>query len=186
MQRLDLKEILSNRSKIIAFSAPLLIIIYLIFLIRPKIQEFFTTLPQVSQLKSKVINVERSWANIDSFKEKILHSKEKLGYYEKRLPGEKELPALLQFLSDSAKELDVRIIEIEPGEPDKTAQSPIYYQVPISLRAECGYHQLGRFLNRLESADRFMKISDIKIKANPDRVDSHFVQLDIVTYVLKK
>ncbi|NQS99786.1 MAG: type 4a pilus biogenesis protein PilO, partial [Candidatus Omnitrophica bacterium] len=64
------------------------------------------------------------------------------------------------------------------------SKEQIYYGVPILVKAECRYHQLGRFLNELERADRFMKISDIKIKARPDRPETLYIQLIIVTYVM--
>ncbi|MFX0211381.1 MAG: type 4a pilus biogenesis protein PilO, partial [Candidatus Hodarchaeota archaeon] len=113
---------------------------------------------------------------------------EKLDYYERSLPSEKEIPAVLEYVSAAAKELNVRITEIRPigQDKDKGKAPTIYYKAPILLKAECGYHQLGRFLNKLESADRFMKIDDIKIETNSRTSDIHNVELIVVTYVMKK
>ncbi|UCB56560.1 MAG: type 4a pilus biogenesis protein PilO [Candidatus Omnitrophota bacterium] len=166
----------------------LLMLFYLILLVFPAIRNTFRLLPEASQLKSQITNIEKEWANIDSFNEQIARSDEKLAAYEKSLPGEKEIPAILEYLSDAAKELKVRITEIRPviEEKDKAATPSIYYKAPILLKAECGYHQLGRFLNKLENADRFMRIDNIKIEADPEKVGIHNVELIVVTYVMTK
>lgn len=186
MEAIKFKEFFSRKPTIINFSIIILVIVlYLSLFFRPRIKETFSKLTEVSRLKAKVVNTEREWANIDSLKKQVSQLDEKIDYYEKRLPSEKEKAALLKFLSDSAKELNVRITEIKPIEQDKDKklEVSIYYQVPILLIAECGYHQLGRFLNELERADRLMKISDIKIKARGNILN---VQLIVVTYVMSQ
>ncbi len=184
-----LKQYFSNKTQTINLLIPILIaVFYLGLFLSPKIKQFSRLLSEASQLKTKIVNLEKEWAGIDSFNKKIMDWQEKLQDYERKLPSEKELPAILEYLSNSAKELDVKISEIKPVEQskDKAAQTAIYYQAPILLLAECGYHELGRFLSKLESADRFMKISEIKIMAMPHQADRHFVRLMIVTYVMKK
>ena len=181
-------EILKYKSQITKYVIPVLIIVlYLSLFLFPKIKELFSLLPETSQLKTSVITAQKDWDNFESFGQRIARLKHKLNFYEKSLPSEKEIAALLEFLSRSAKELDVRISEIQPGQREEgVSKGSIYYQVPISLTAECGYHQLGYFINKLENADRFMKISEIRVTANPARVNSHYVRLAVVTYVLNK
>lgn len=181
----QLKKFSSSFMPLVPF---LLIFFYLILLVFPAIRNTFRLLPEASQLKSQIVKVEKEWANIDSFNEQIARSDEKLAAYEKSLPGEKEIPAILEYLSDAAKELKVRITEIRPviEEKDKAATPSIYYKAPILLKAECGYHQLGHFLNKLENADRFMRIDNIKIEADPEKIGIHNVELIVVTYVMTK
>ena len=166
----------------------LIIVFYLGLFLRPKIKEIFHLLPEVSRLKTAIVNTEKEWASIDSLKKQVLQLNEKIDYYEKRLPSEKEIPAVLKYLSEAAKKMNVKIIEIRPIEQKKNKSVPtsLYYKVPIFLKAECGYHQLGRFLSRLEMADRFMKISDIEIAANPRKTNTHNVQLTVVTYGMQR
>ncbi len=182
-----LKGLSSNKSTTYILISILIIVFYLFLFLRPKIREISLLLPQVSELKAKIAGLEDDWANIEAFEKKVLRLNKKIDYYEKKLPNEKEIPAILEYLSDAARKMNVRITEIQPLEQDKDAASlaSLYYKVPILLKAECGYHQLGRFLNELENTDRFIKISDLKIVANPLRADIHDVQLIVVTYVMK-
>jgi len=184
-----LKDLLSNKTLIISLAIPaLIIVLYVGILLPPQIRSLVHLLPKASRLKREIVNLKKDWANINSLNKKILQLYEKLDYYERKLPDEKEIPAILEYLSDSAKDLNVKITEIKPiaQEKDTTPKASAYYQVPILLLAECGYHQLGRFLNKLENADRFMKIEEIKIARHPTQSTIHPVRLTIITYVMKK
>ncbi len=190
----NIKKLFSDKHTAINFSATILVIVlYLCLFFVPKIKQIFSGLSAASGLKGQIIHTEKQWKDIDGLKKQVKLLQEKKDYYEKILPSEKEIPAILEYLSYAAKQLHVRISEIKPLEQkqgkqkDKGKITPsLYYRVPILVQAKCGYHALGRFINRLESADRFMKISDIKILARPNDDRIHKVQLLIVTYGMRK
>jgi Tfp pilus assembly protein PilO len=176
-----------DKFPVLQFLIPILITIcYLILFFPPTVKICFQNLAKANKLKAEIIVTEEEWANIRSLENKILLAKKKIDNYEKKLPREKDIPTILEYLSDSAKEFNVRIVEIKPIKQgkDNKAQDSIYYTVPISLRAECSYHQLGRFLNKLEKANRFMKINDIEVAATTSRGNVLEVRLIIATYVM--
>ena len=176
-----------NKPAVYLAGIALVILLYLGLFLGPGIKGAFRLFSEVSQLRANIVNTQRQWAQIDKTKEKISQLSKRISYYEVKLPSEKEVPAVLGYLSDSARELNVRLIEIKPvEEEDKKQKGLSYYSVPILLKAESGYHQLGRFLNRLETADRFMKISDIKIAVGHEKANIHKVQLTVITYVMKE
>ena len=59
-----------------------------------------------------------------------------------------------------------------------------YQEIPIMISARSGYHELGSFISKLENADRFMEVSDIKLKANSANFRKHNVELIVSTYLL--
>lgn len=186
-------QLLLKRPKVVNIAIlVLLVVLYLGLFMRPTIKGLFLVLPQASELKRNILNLEQDSRNLDTLKAKVLQSNKEIDSYEKRLPNEKEIPAILKYLSNAARKLDVRITEIKPIEQDEQLQakaempSAIYYQAPILLKAECGYHQLGRFLSALERADRFMKIGDIKILTNTYESNFLDIELIVVTYVMKR
>ena len=181
-----IKELISPQL-LIRFGLPLVfIVLYVFVLFFPAIGRTCVLLKEVSQLHSEIATVEKEWEQLDVIKSSIAQANKKITFYETRLPGEKEIPAILEYLSNSARKLDVKITEIKPVErsKDKADSSILYYSVPILLKAECGYHQLGRFINELERADRFMKISDMQVTSHPTQKNILYVQLMIVTYVM--
>jgi len=165
-----------------------IVLIYLFLFLAPKTKALFFELGRSAGLKAKIVDIKKSWANLSLLEKRISQLDEKTDWYEKKLPSGKEIPAVLEYLSDSAKKIGVRITEIKPVEydRDKLKTAALYHKAPIILKAECGYHELGRFLNELENADRFMRINDLKIVANPQKTDVHYIQLTVVTYVMKK
>ena len=189
-----LKKLFSDKHTAINFSVTILVIVlYLCLLFVPKVKQIFSGLSAASQLKRQIIHTQKQWKDIAGLKKQVKLLQEKKDYYEKILPNEKEIPAILEYLSYAAKQLHVRISEIKPlkqkqdKQKDKSKIKPsLYYRVPILVQAECGYHALGHFINRLENADRFMKISDIKIFARPNNARIHRVQLLIVTYGMRQ
>lgn len=190
MNTKKLKTFFSNKPTRNFIITALAILAYLGLFLRPKIIELFHLLPEISRLNTKILKVEKEWLNLNTLKEKITQLDRKLDYYEKSLPSEKDIPAVLEYLSNSAKGLDVKIIEIKPIEQSETGtnENLIYYCVPILLKAECGYHQLGRFINKLENADRFMRISDIRVRtaSRAGKNSIHNVELVILTYVMRQ
>jgi len=182
----SLKTLLSDKNTIETAVAVFIMLFYLGVFFRPQARQFVLGLVEASRTKREIVDTKRDWANLSSFKQKIAGLSEKIVYHEKKLPGKKDIPAVLEYLSHSARKLNVRITEIKPVKPGQDAEdkNKIYYAVPILLKAECGYHQLGRFLNELERADRFMKISDIEIRGSSYQGGILDVQLTIVTYVM--
>jgi Tfp pilus assembly protein PilO len=72
------------------------------------------------------------------------------------------------------------------GKEDKVKKSGFYKEQPILINAKCGFHELGKFLSKMENADRFMKVSDINIKSVAQSPKKHDVELLIVTYTLAR
>lgn len=181
----DIKEILADKHNVnIAIIAAASLSYMLIFFI-PQAKELVTTLSEAAKLKREIVETKQKWADISSAENQVLLLKEKIRDYEKKLPMEKEISSILQYLSDAAKKLDVTINEIKPGEQTtKQDKKALYWSIPIVVKAKCGYHQLGAFLNELEKADRFMKITDIEITATPYADTAHEVELTVVTYVM--
>lgn len=129
---------------------------------------------------------------------------QKMGEYEKAIPPYTEMPNIIQKISSLASDTKVKISKMEPlrtekkpdpAKADKNKQpakqdakqpKPIYTEIPIQVEAKGGYHALGEFINRIETADNIMTIGDIEIKANADDITSHSARLLIIAYVLSE
>jgi len=84
------------------------------------------------------------------------------------LPAEEDFSMYLELISKIAKDNNVKILAIEPQKVTD-AQPLFFVKIPVFIDAYCGYHELGKFLNDIEFADKFMKIGNIKItKDDPD------------------
>lgn len=178
-----------NKNELIQKIAPLLLALAIVFtytrvFIIPTFKKWRNLTPKVAQLKADVKSAQASIETIDTLKNRLNNLKQQIGAYENRLPQQKEIPVILEHLSSLALESGVKITAIEPSKASSSSTPKDYSEVPITLIAKCGYHQLGTFISKLENSSQFMKISNIKISRNPSDVYHHNIDLRISTFTL--
>lgn len=134
---------------------------------------------------SKAGSVEKQKEKIEKAKIRIKEIEGNISYYEKKLPTEKDIPDLLQYLSDIATETDVKLLEIEKRQEIRREQEQtLYVTVPLKLILKGGYHNIGFFISKLENADRFMKIEGLEIKEDKKNPFEHRGEMVVYTYIL--
>lgn len=84
-----------------------------------------------------------------------------LKVYDKRLPKDASVSWLIGELSDMASKEHVELSSITPGSPE---DYEFYTKLYVIMDTISTYHELGRFLSRIESSDRFLRIENIYIK----------------------
>lgn len=170
---------------LIVLASIILFISYLNFLLKPTVANLKEINPKLQKLAQDIEKVEL-WSKKQAEMERQLSElRSKMSHYEVMLLAAEEIPSLLEELSEVAHRSNVKIIGIKPKKMTLSESKPKmpYQEVPISIKAKCGYHQLGRFISRLESADRLFAISDIEIKSVLQRPKSHDVTLIVSTFL---
>lgn len=84
-----------------------------------------------------------------------------LKVYDKRLPKDASVSWLIGELSDMASKEHVELSSITPGPPE---DYEFYTKLYVIMDTISTYHELGRFLSRIESSDKFLRIENIYIK----------------------
>ena len=183
------EELLKNQKIIVYGIITLFLLIanYVLFL-KPTMASLAKSTPKLKQMQRKLAVDQNAVACIPRYKAQIEEMRGKLSRYKKKLSTKREISSLLKRLSEIAKDSGVKILSVKPYPAVAGAQqnmvSSAYQKYPISIEAVCGYHQLGVFLNELESADTFMRVSDIKITADSKDFTQHRVYILINTYIL--
>jgi len=167
----------------------LLIANYSLFL-RPTMASLSKTTPKLRQLQRQLATDENAVASISRYTAQIAEMRKKLSKQKKKLSTKQEISSVLKGLSEIAKDSGVKILSIKPypavtGQQQSTISSA-YQKYPILIKAVCGYHQLGTFLNKLENADTFMRVSDIKITADAKDYTQHLAYVLVNTYILNE
>lgn len=190
LPKIDFKKDQPKMMVLIALVAILILVLYSYLILGPQIERLTDVLERSGKIISELKMAELLISKKDEFNKYVESSREKVEYYEKRLPVEQEIPSLLENLSNMAKSSNIKIIGITPlplSPKEVLAQKgKIYKEIPILINAKSGYHELGMFLNKLENADRFMKVVDIEIKTNKQTPKKHDVELIVCTYILAK
>ena len=152
---------------------------------------------KVRSAREQLRALEAATANEATVQEQYRQVEQTVASLRRLLPGEEELPAMIGRLSDLASQTQVKIQTIFPQrsfEPEGTAgrlsaagsasePASIYYRdIPIQIDALAGYHQLGAFLSLIESGDKPLRVSSLRISANPKEPKRHHVKLLLVAY----
>lgn len=150
---------------------------------------------QAQQTKARVQTLEATTANEVSLREQAQQLDQTVATLRSALPSEEELPATIKLLSDLANETQVKIQTIFPMRdrdsslpPDMSggakAQTPVVYkEVLIQIDALAGYHQLGSFLSLVESQSHPMRVSSLRISADPKETKRHRIKLVIRSFM---
>ena len=89
---------------------------------------------------------------------------------KEKLPTEREIPALYRTLSDAAVQAGLAVTLFQPQGP---RIRDFYSEIPISLIAEGGYHEVGDFIGRVAALPRATMVGELKLtgpsadKSNP-------------------
>ena len=167
----------------------LLVANYTLFL-KPTMASLSRTTPKLRQMQRQLALAENNVVNIPRYKAQIDEMRKSLSKQKKKLSTKQEISSVLKGLSETAKDSGVKILSIKPypavtGDQQNIVSSA-YQKYPISIKAICGFHQLGTFLNKLENADTFMRVSDIKITADPNDYTQHLIYVLVNTYILNE
>ena len=112
--------------------------------------------------------------NAKEFKSKILVEKDKnaiiarinlvekrLAFYTKRTPEAKDTSWLLKEISRISSEEGIEISSIESGD---LKERDLYFKLNVILNVYASYHQLGVFLSRVESEEKFFRVESLNMK----------------------
>ena len=166
----------------------LFIVVYFYIFYRPAIVDLKKVMPEISFLSRQLNDAVQDIENRPLLEKKEKTLRAKIEFYEKHLPTEREIPKLLENLSDLATQSNVKILSITPVmiPAEESETQPIYKEIPINVEAKCGFHQMGELFQKLEHGDRFMKISGITINADTSDIFRHRLRFGIRTYTLAK
>jgi len=138
---------------------------------------------RMDSLKIEVQKAEAARARLPELQAKIARLEAEWEKAKEMLPLAKEIPSLIQQISNSGTKAGVNFLLFKPSEPVPKSGS-IYSEIPVQIKVTCSYHQLGRFLSNVGNLSRIVNVPAIKIVAGKGRsVES---ELSTTTYTVTK
>ncbi len=174
---------------IIAISAVvgIALLLYTLFVLKPQIVNIAETRGKLGKINADLKSARADIANMGTMKSAVEAYNKKMSDYDKALPSEDKIPALLESLSEMANSADMRIAGIVPvAAKEVPGAVRVYREIPINITGKAGYHEVGRFITSIENSDRFMKVTDIQIKGDKASPRMHNVDLTVVAYVMQE
>ena len=168
--------------------------VYGAFIVGPLTREGSSLGRRVREANDRLRGLEAVAANETALREQEELLTRKVSSLRDVLPSEKELPAVIELLSSLASQAQVKIQTISPQrssgladlfttkdgkeKKDKKPAPPLVFdEVHIQIDALAGYHQLGTFLNLIESQHKPMQLANLRISGEPRDPKRHHVKL---------
>ncbi|MDD5355439.1 MAG: type 4a pilus biogenesis protein PilO, partial [Candidatus Omnitrophica bacterium] len=142
----------------------------------------------LTKKKQAMVNLERDINNLD-------RTKKEAGDLEKKIDdlclfvieGE-NISALIEDISKLANNSGVKITQIKPVMDNVNFETVDvkdikFHEIEIQIVGQSGFHQLGDFISRVESAKNFFKVVSIGIDPNDKDYNVQNIKLSLRTYV---
>jgi len=151
-------------------------------LLSPKMVEVDGLRGQRASKQAELLQAKALAASLARFKQEAEALRAKLEAVKERLPSEKEIPGLYRQVSDLAFQSGLSVSLFQPKE---LVTKDVYQEVPITVSAEAGYHQLGNFFDRLAHLPRIVNLVDLKLAGIARPTGTLRADLILATYVFR-
>jgi type IV pilus assembly protein PilO len=140
---------------------------------------------QLGTLEEELVRAQGVAARLPAAQREVKALEASLRETEAVIPDEKDPQDVLRSLHSLASE---SLLDIATFKPKAVVTKTQYTEWPIELGLEGGYHDLGRFFDRIASMPRLMSVSDlqIKTKTKPNGRGSVAVSCVATTFVFQK
>lgn len=100
-------------------------------------------------------------ANLEAYLKQKEEMKETFGALLRQLPSDTEVPGLVEDITRTAidSELKIESIELQPEQ-----KSEFYVELPINIVVEGDYHKIGTFVSSIANLPRIVTLHDFKIQ----------------------
>ena len=121
-----------------------------------------------AQLQEAELRVKR----LPRQRQEVADLEKRVGAYRNEIPFESDHTWLSRQINSIASETGARDVSqrylqvATPGLRLDREREGKYDERNWEIRMKCGYHELGNFLGKLESSNRFLEVTDISIEGN--------------------
>jgi len=160
-----------------------------IFLIaRPQVSSLMVLNDKARQLKADIDALSDNKLRLPKYRTNLEDAQRQMKDFEAMVHKEGAIPSVLKTISTLANQYTVKIDQLVPQKSDGVVLvqngDGKYSTLSIMVRARSGYHDLGRFLNRLEQEHVFWQLDAIDIAADDQEIGRHVIKMQMKILIL--
>jgi type IV pilus assembly protein PilO len=137
---------------------------------------------QNASLQREVVQNRAIVAEFARFRKELAELESRLTLLKEKLPTEKETPPLYRSVHEAAVQAGLAVSLFQPRDP---RPRDYYSEIPITVTAEGGYHDLGQFLDRVAKLPRVVNLADLKASGLSRAKNSLRAELTLATYMYR-
>jgi len=130
------------------------------FVVKTQIPELERREREELELRASFEQKQSRAANFDAYREQLAAIERDFGTMLRKLPGQTEVDNLLEDITRTA--LGVGLVE-RVFDPQNEIPREFYAELPIQLRYEGSYHEIGQFISEVAAMPRIVTLHDIQI-----------------------
>lgn len=139
----------------------IIVMMAVIFLIGGAIGKHFLIDPDMKASKDLAAQIKEEIKKEETLK-RLLSIDVKIKGYDKFAAKTDDASWLIQIVNASAKESGVALVSMAPQQVE-TGEN--FSKLVLRVEARCSYHELGKFVSRIESDSHFIKIADLNAQS---------------------
>lgn len=162
-----------------------LIIVFIALVGWPLSLKLISITQETLKKQSDMTTATRSKTDVAKMKEDLEVFRKKVDEFEKKLPTRMKNTLLTETLQEITSRSKVKFDALEPQSIKRyklEETKDIFVELPVRVKLSCGYYEMIDFLQKIETANQFMKITDLRIKSNPSSDWEHAVEFTIGAY----
>ncbi len=125
---------------------------------------------ELANMRVEVAQKAAIAANLPIYEGEVQKLNVELNQALSELPDKKEIPQLLEKISDKARDAGLAVNVFKPS---KEQLKNFYSEVPIQIEVEGSYHQVGTFFDEVGHLERIVNIDQISMVA-PKKTDNGY------------
>jgi type IV pilus assembly protein PilO len=119
----------------------------------------------INEQQKKLETLKLAAVEVEKLQKELAQSEEQLTQVLALLPDQKEIPGLLDNISQLGAEVGLENILFQP-QPEQPRE--FHAAIPIRLDLVGTYHELGVFLDRVSKLDRILKVENLNLTRQKD------------------
>jgi len=159
------------------------ILLDVLLLVSPQMGSIADINAQIKKLSDDTQEVLDNRARIHVLRKNLEATRAQLKSLSDRVRPLQEVPVILGTISSIANEYGVKIDQLVPekGQQESLTAAPDgkYYALPVVIKAHCGYHPFGHFLNKLENEELYFIVKDFIVQNDANNTNTHSFSLTI-------
>jgi type IV pilus assembly protein PilO len=132
--------------------------------------------------RAEVLKAKADEATLRQFGPQAEALRKRLAVAKERLPSEREIPQVYRQVSDLAARSGLGVSLFQPK---ATEDRDDLSEVPIAVTAECTYHQLGAFLDRVGKMPRIVSLGEFRLIGIDRPTGTLRAEMTLATYTLR-
>jgi len=173
------------RPQKLIFGAMVLVIVGALgyfFLISGARAERDTLFEENNVRRAEVLKAKADEANLRPFRALAEALRKRLDTAKERLPSEREIPQVYRQVSDLAARSGLGVSLFQPK---PTEDREVLLEVPIAVTAECTFHQLGAFLERVGKMPRIVSLGEFRLTGIDRPTGTLRAEMTLATYTFR-